>query len=96
MHCKLTTRELRQRKATIIAWVKEAVVEKQELADGFRYRFPGSDKTLALLYDFIKAERVCCNFFTFRISAGNPSCPVWLELSGPDGTKEFIISEIGL
>lgn len=55
--CKLTTPELRQRKATVIALLKEMILEKQELANGFRYQFDGKDQTLDLLHDFIKTER---------------------------------------
>ncbi len=94
--CKLTTPELRQRKATVIASLKKLVVEKQEAPDGFRYRFNGSDDVLDLLNDFIKTERLCCDFFTFRDTAGNEEFPTWLELSGPEGAKEFITNEIEL
>lgn len=92
--CKLTTPELRQRKATVIASLKEMVLEKQELANGFRYRFDGSDQTLDLLNDFIKTERLCCDFFTFSLTVADHGSPVWLELAGPEGAKAFIENEI--
>jgi hypothetical protein len=92
--CKLTTPELRLRKATVIASLKEMVLEKQELVNGFRYRFDGSDQTLDLLSDFIKTERLCCDFFTFSLTVGNHAFPVWLELSGPEGSTAFIENEI--
>ena len=92
--CKLTTPELRQRKATVIALLKEMVLEKQELANGCRYQFDGKDQTLDLLHDFIKTERLCCDFFTFRLTVADQESPVWLELSGPKGAKAFIENEI--
>ncbi len=92
--CKLTTPELRLRKATVIASLKELLLEKQELANGFRYRFDDSDQTLDLLSDFIKTERLCCDFFTFSLTVGNHASTIWLELSGPDGAKPFIENEI--
>ncbi len=92
--CKLTTPELRQRKATVIASLKEMVLEKQELANGFRYRFSGSDQTFDLLNNFIKTERLCCDFFAFRLTVADQESPVWLELSGPEGAKAFIENEI--
>ncbi len=92
--CKLTTPELRLRKATVLVSLKERVLEKLELANGFRYRFDISDQTLDLLSDFIKTERLCCDFFTFSLTVANQDSPVWLELSGPVGTKAFMENEI--
>ena len=92
--CKLTTPELRQRKASVIAMLKKLMVEKQEISNGFRYKFDGSDQTLDLLNDFIKTERLCCDFFTFRLTVADQESPVWLELSGPEGAKAFIENEI--
>jgi hypothetical protein len=96
LSCKLTTPELQLRKRTVIARLKTLVLEKAETPTGFRYKFHGSDTTLDLLNDFIKTERLCCDFFVFTLTASNDQQAAWLELSGPDGTKEFIEHEIGL
>lgn len=92
--CKLTTLELRLRKATVIASLKEMVLEKQELVNGFRYRFDGSDQTLDLISDFIKTERLCWDFLILGLTVAHQDSPVWLELSGPEGAKDFIKNEI--
>jgi hypothetical protein len=78
----------------VIASLKELELEKQELANGFRYRFDGSDQTLDILSDFIKTERLCCDFFTFSLTVGNHASPIWLELSGTEGAKTCIKNEI--
>jgi hypothetical protein len=92
--CKLTTPELRQRKVTVMAGLKNLVMDKQEISRGFRYRFDGSDQTLDLLNDFIKTERLCCDFFTFTLTIDDRESPAWLELSGPEGAKAFIENEL--
>jgi hypothetical protein len=92
--CKLTTPELQQRKRTVIGELKALVKEKIETESGFKYRFDGSDATLDLLNSFIKTERLCCDFFVFTLTASNDAQSTWLELSGPEGTKEFIVHEI--
>jgi hypothetical protein len=92
--CKLTTPELQQRKKTVIAELKNQVLEKIETENGFKYRFEGSDKTLDLLSSFIKTERLCCDFFVFTLTASSDIKFTWLELSGPEGTKDFITHEI--
>jgi hypothetical protein len=94
--CKLTTPELQERKRTIIASLKSRVLERTEVENGLRFKFKGDDETLELLTSFVKTERLCCDFFTFSITVGGVESDLWLELSGPEGAKEFIKEEIGL
>lgn len=95
LSCRLTSPELRERKATVIATLKQLILERQEIHNGFRYRFHCSDEVLDQINGFIKTERLCCDFFNFNITVADQDSPVWLELSGPDGAKEFILNEIG-
>jgi hypothetical protein len=94
--CKLTTSELQERKRTIIASLKSMVLERTEVENGLRFKFKGDDETHELLTSFVKTERLCCDFFTFSITVGGVESDLWLELSGPEGAKEFIKEEIGL
>lgn len=93
--CKLTTPELQERKKTLIAEVKKLVVQRVEVTNGVRYSFNDSDNTIDLLTTFIKTERLCCSFFEFNLVVGQSEGIVTLELTGPEGTKDFIESEIG-
>ncbi len=92
--CKLTTPELQQRKKTVVAELKSLLLEKTELEHGFKYKFDGSDKMLDLLNSFIKTERLCCDFFVFNLTASSDTKFTWLELTGPEGIKDFIKYEI--
>lgn len=96
MSCKLTTPELRERKETVIASLKQQIIEKKELENGFAFKFLGTDSILDELTEFIKTERECCDFFTFGLSISGDKSEAWLELTGADGAKDFIISELGL
>jgi hypothetical protein len=93
--CKLTTPELQQRKRTVIAELKNLVVARAEITEGVRYSFKDTDDIISLLTDFIKTERLCCPFFVFNLSVGQEEGLITLQLSGPQGTKEFIETEIG-
>ena len=91
--CKLTSPELQRRRATVIAALKKLVVKKEGLAEGLKFTFPGGDGVLDQLMDFIKSERLCCDFFLFRLSIINEDAV--LEITGPRGTKEFLEHEVG-
>ncbi len=92
--CKLTSPELRERKATVIASLKEKVIEKKELKNGFAYKFNQTDNTIAELNSFVEDEKACCEFLSFKISSGSDKKDIWLEISGADGAKEFINAEL--
>lgn len=95
MSCKLTTPELQKRKETVIASLKSKMTEKKELQVGFAFKFSGTDDILDELIEFIKTERECCDFFTFGLSVSGDKSEAWLELTGADGAKEFITTELG-
>jgi hypothetical protein len=41
-------------------------------------------------------ERQCCPFLRFNIRLEPGEGPIWLELSGPEGTKDFLNSFLTL
>lgn len=92
--CKLTTPELQKRKATVIAELKALVQERKELENGFSYKFEGSDQNLDKLNEFIKTERMCCDFFTFQLTV-EESVAI-LNITGTNGAKEFLKEEVDL
>jgi hypothetical protein len=96
LSCKLTTPELQERKRTVIAELKSLLLEKDEIETGFRYRFEGSDKMIDTLASFVKTERLCCDFFQFTLTIAGENDDIWLELTGPEGVKDFIRAEIGI
>jgi hypothetical protein len=94
--CKLTSKELQQRKETIIASIKRQILEKKELESGYSYKFAGSDSVVDSLSEFIKTERLCCDFFDFGLNIKGNASTAWLTITGPKGAKQFIASELGL
>jgi hypothetical protein len=55
--CCLTSAELREREATLLAQFKSAVVETEELPDGYAFRVPGGGKWIAIIAKMVVAER---------------------------------------
>ena len=96
LSCKLTTPELQKRKVTVIASLKQQMLDRKELKDGYAFKFSGTDKVIDELTEFVKTERECCDFFTFNLSISGDKSEAWLQLTGVDGVKDFITTELGL
>lgn len=93
--CSLSPRELRERRAGIIARLRRHREETRVLPDGIAVQYDASTpEVLAALGEFIAAERQCCPFLRFRLTVEPGAGPVWLELTGPSGTREFLEREI--
>jgi hypothetical protein len=90
--CNLTRSELQERRATILKAVREAVVEVRELENGYMYSFPSAADWLGRLAELIEFERQCCRFLRFRLTVEADGGPLWLEMTWPVGTKEFLSS----
>ena len=90
--CSLTEAGLQERRSSVLQKLKLAVVEVKELRDGYAYRFPSDDALIAELAQLVSLERRCCEFLRFGITVEPGHGPVWLEMSGPQGTKDFLAS----
>jgi hypothetical protein len=90
--CSLTDAALQQRRRDVLEKVRNAVVEERELEDGFSYQFPASEEWLAEVAHLVNLERQCCPFLRLRITVEPDNGPLWLELTGPPGTKEFLVA----
>jgi hypothetical protein len=49
---------------------------------------------LAAIASTIEAERRCCRFLRFDVTVAPDGGPVWLMLTGPPGTREFLAALI--
>jgi hypothetical protein len=93
--CKLKVPEFQERRAGLLKAVKTGVAEMKELEDGYAYRFPSDSEWLATLSKLIIVERECCPFLRFQLRLEPADGPIWLELTGPHGTKDFLNSIFG-
>jgi hypothetical protein len=88
--CCLTSTELGERAATLLAQFRSAVIETEELTDGYAFRVRGDGKWIAIIAKMIVAERECCPFLTFEFVAQPSMGPIIVRVTGPAGTKEFV------
>jgi hypothetical protein len=48
-----------------------------------------------LVASVVEAERQCCRFLRFAIQVEPEDGPIYLDLSGPPGTREFLAGVLG-
>lgn len=93
--CCLSNAALREREATLFVAFKAAALLTEAMEDGYLFRLPGDEKTLALVVELITVERECCPFLTFHLTVQAQMGPIALRLTGPPGTREFLQSILG-
>lgn len=62
----------------------------RELADGYALRLPTETDAVQRAGTFVSRERLCCPFLDFELEVTAEQGPVWLRLTGPDGTKTYL------
>jgi hypothetical protein len=88
--CNLMPAELQERRRTVLSKVMTAVTDRTELENGFQYRFTSEGELISELGNLIQLEHQCCPFLTFRLTIEPGDGSVLLEMTGPEGTKEFL------
>jgi len=88
--CTLTAEALRARRDGVLTDLAGRAERRVDLADGLRLEFAPSADTIALIAQAVEAERHCCRFLRFGITVEPDGGPVFLELTGPAGTRDFL------
>jgi len=88
--CSLTAAELRDREEKLLAQFRSAVVEVEELEEGYSLRLPSDGRWIMLVAELIAAERECCPFLTFEVAALPNRGPVVVRVMGGVGAKEWV------
>lgn len=62
----------------------------RELSNGYAFRFPADMTTVQLVAEWAAGERLCCPFFDIQIRLECEHGPMWLTVTGREGTKQFM------
>jgi hypothetical protein len=92
--CALDGRALASRQSELRVTVLAEAESVERLPDGYRWRFRDAHDLFARLGPVIDAERHCCRFLQFAISADADLGSVTVEITGPAGTADFLESWI--
>jgi hypothetical protein len=90
--CTLTPDTIATRKADLLPGLVRRAQGVEDLTDGLRFKFPAD--AWSTLASTIEAERQCCRFLRFDITIQPDGGPIWLSLTGPPGTREFLTALI--
>ena len=88
--CSLSAAELREREGELLDKFRSVVIATEELPDGYAFHVPGDGGCITLIAELIVAERECCPFLTFELSAHPHRGPVIVRVFGPGGAKGFL------
>lgn len=88
--CLLPAPELRARTAGEINELTKLAREITALEDGYQLRFEPEGGLLVRLAAFVERERECCPFLRFDLTVEPAAGPIYLRLTGPEGTKTLL------
>jgi len=66
----------------------------KELSNGYAVGVPSTRENILAVAELISLERVCCSFFHFDLEVGKTDQPLWLRITGGNGVKEFLKTEL--
>ncbi|MGH8174969.1 MAG: hypothetical protein ACREV5_01750 [Steroidobacter sp.] len=72
----------------------ELARERKDLPNGYAFRFEVN--ALEEVTRFIENERKCCPFITFELELSPAAGPLWLRMTGPEGTRAVLDAELNL
>jgi hypothetical protein len=93
--CTLTEVELARMRRGLLPGLLARARAQESIQGGFRWRFdPAADlvKDAAAVID---AEHRCCRFLRFLLLVEPGDGPVWIEVTGPEGTEAFLSTLLG-
>jgi hypothetical protein len=73
-----------------------AIRDKRELPDGYALLLDPAQFSMDQALEWTKLERECCPFLETQVRWDMENGPVWLDLTGPEGVKDFILDEFKL
>ena len=80
--------------ATMTSSLFAVVQESRELENGLAFRFLNQPDHLVQIAKFIERESRCCSFLHFTLEVEPALGPVWLHITGAEGTKGFLQAEL--
>jgi hypothetical protein len=68
--------------------------ECRDLPEGYAIRFTNDE--FEAVARFVANERKCCPFMSFELAVAPAAGPLWLRMTGPEGTRRVLQAELNL
>ena len=93
--CELSPAEYQARQTDLLPALAATAREWQERPDGLALRFDAAREQVIAVARTIDLERRCCRFLRFQLTVEPGEGPMWLEITGPPGTRDFLRELLG-
>jgi hypothetical protein len=94
--CTLGPAALKARREDLLGGLVRRAAERVDIPNGYRVRFEPSGDILLAIANVVEVERHCCRFLAFVLTIEPDDGPIWLEITGPAGTREFLVGMLDL
>lgn len=88
--CTLTRAELERDARCLMPGLLKRAPSLTPVANGVRLEFDAAPDVLHDIVGVIERERRCCRFLQFELTIPPGGKPFRLDVTGPDGTAEFL------
>jgi hypothetical protein len=88
------TAEQRKRHVEISLMMRASLRTVRELNNGFEFEFPSDASHYGALTEYIPMERACCPSYDIGLRLEREGGSLWLSLTGREGVKPHIRSEL--
>jgi hypothetical protein len=90
MVCTLTPEQLKAQRDALLPGLLKRADERTPLERGYRMKFTPRPGLLDEIARIVEQERSCCQFLKFQITVEPSNGPIYLEVTGPPGTREML------
>jgi hypothetical protein len=94
LSCNLTDQKLANRKAILKEKLFKNVEQVEELENGYAFNFEEKEGFDVELMELVAAERSCCPFFEIKLHFLPYKKGISLEITGEEGVKDFLKTEL--
>jgi hypothetical protein len=88
--CTLTPGQINGCRDHLIPGLFTRALGHEGVDNGYRLTFAPATDTLRAIAETIDRERQCCQFLRFQLTIEPAGGAIVLDLTGPEGTREFL------
>ena len=92
----VSTDEAQTKRSELLTVVLDSIKQVKEVDNGYVLRFDSNQEDYVLITDWLQVENICSPFLRSQTVVESNNGPIWVELSGPAGTKDFLKSELAI